>query len=539
MRRLALGLLVGICGAAVSVPARAATLFGFIDNPPPDTSIVQGANSAFLVQGWAAGSEGVGRVDVLVDGQVVASTNAFGQRPDVAAVYPALPDAPNFGWAVYIDSTALINGMHTISAVAVSAGDPTQTLVLGTRTVQVDNASLNLHPFGELEYPVDESTIPVVACAAKQTCTTPQVSPPVACETQTCAVTINRSNLNPVTGWVLDTGARQDLGQTAYVELLIDGVIIADTRRDCVLINGAYANCYGVNRPDVERRFPGFVNSDNSGFVFDFAVVDDGTGQLGIDVPSVSGTSNSVCLRQVTTIVPGKHDISIRAGDVAETVSDIGTPISVDFTTGCFTSPQTAIDKPGFGDVETPVENQLLSGTVAVSGWAFDPDGFSCDRLNRLSHVDIDVDGHYENIVTKQPCGNPCPPFANCTIVDPDCQPSSPGSNDGDNGVQWCLTRADVPVHDIRVPPSFTSSSACTDDPASWVAGLADVGWSFSLDTTSLSNSAHDMNVYASDCKGNRVLIGRRKFVVFNPPERQTVTATTSATVGTVVRHHP
>jgi hypothetical protein len=352
---------------------------------------------------------------------------------------------------------------------------------------------------------------------------------------------VNRSNLVPVTGWVLDTGARSDAGQTGYVQLLIDGVIIADTRQDCVELSGAFANCYGVNRPDVEKRFPGFVNSDNAGYVFDFAALDDGTGHLAIYIPSGSATTATICLRYVTTIVPGKHDVSIRAGDVAETVSAIGNPISVDFVTGCFSTPSTAVDQPGFGNVETPADGQVLTGTAEVSGWAFDPDGFSCDGTNSSSHIDVDIDGHYSDIVTKQPCGIPCPPDTNCPPpINTDCRPSAPGSNDVNANADWCITRADVPIHDIRVPGSFTSPNPpCNDSAASWIAGAAKVGWSFALDTTQLSNTAHDLNVYASDCRGFRTLIGRRRFVVFNDPTRQTVTSATArpGPAKTIERH--
>ncbi|HKB69463.1 MAG TPA: hypothetical protein VKH46_01380 [Thermoanaerobaculia bacterium] len=542
MRRFAFGLLVALCLAATSAPSRAATLIGSIDNPPDDSSIVQGANSAFLVQGWVVGSQGVGRVDVLVDGQVLATTNAFSQRPDIQAIYPAIPNSLNSGWAVYLDSTALINGMHTISAVAVGLSDggaAPETSILGTRSVQVDNASLNLHPFGDLQYPIDESTM-------RSICAVAQPSGPTTCQVSPCVnpgepppftLTIKRSDLNPVSGWVLDTGARGDLGQTGYVQLLIDGVVIADTRQDCVLINGGYANCYGLNRPDVEKQYPGFVNSDNAGFVFDFAAVDDGTGHLVIFVPALSTINEAnVGVRSVTTIVPGKHDISIRAGDVAETVSAIGTPISVNFTTGC--TGVTSIDHPAFGNVETPVNQQILTGTAEISGWAFDPDGFSCDSTNSFSHIDVDVDGHYTDIITKQPCGIPCPPDTNCLVVDPDCQPSAPGSNDNNAGTDWCLIRADVPVHDVRVPSGFVSPNPpCNDSAASWTAGLAKVGWSFALDTTQLANTAHDLNVYASDCRGYRTLIGRRRFEVFNDPSRQTVTAAAHSAPATVQRH--
>ncbi len=183
MRRFALGLLVAVCVAAPAAPSWAATLFGGIDSPPADPSIVQGANAAFLVQGWVVGSGGVGRVDVLVDGQIVTSTNSFSERPDVQATYPALPNSLNSGWTVYLDSTALINGMHTISATAVGissgGGTAPDTADLGSRSVQVDNASLNLHPFGALQYPLDESTM-------RSICGVAPASGPSTCQVSPC-----------------------------------------------------------------------------------------------------------------------------------------------------------------------------------------------------------------------------------------------------------------------------------------------------------------------------------------------------------------
>jgi hypothetical protein len=193
------------------------------------------------------------------------------------------------------------------------------------------------------------------------------------------------------------------------------------------------------------------------------------------------------------------------------------------------------VDQPAFGNIETPSNFQFLSGSTTVSGWAFDPDGFSCDSLSN-SHIDVDVDGHYVDIVTRQVCGVPCPPTG-CVVL-PNCEPESPG------GVaEWCGVRPDVPIHDIRVPPSFatgfTSHSCTTQDGASWIAGAAKVGWSFTLDTTKLANSAHDLNVYATDINCNRILIGRRKFVVFNDPTRGAITIPGEVHVAPVVRGHP
>ena len=72
---------------------------------------------------------------------------------------------------------------------------------------------------------------------------------------------------NFVKGWALDTSATLDRGQVAFVELLLDGNAIADTRRDCVHLGSAFLNCYGVNRPDVAAAYQGYVNADNAGSV--------------------------------------------------------------------------------------------------------------------------------------------------------------------------------------------------------------------------------------------------------------------------------
>ena len=61
------------------------------------------------------------------------------------------------------------------------------------------------------------------------------------------------------------------------------------------------------------------------------------------------------------------------------------------------------------------------------------------------------------------------------------------------------LFRPDVPPKDSRVPTAYA-------------------GFSYVLDTTLLSNSAHDFVVYVTDRSGHRTEIGRRRAVVNNNP---------------------
>ena len=115
---------------------------------------------------------------------------------------------------------------------------------------------------------------------------------------------------------------------------------------------------------------------------------------------------------------------------------------------------QTKGDQPAFGNIDSPTNYQYIDGTdFEIFGWAWD--------LQGVTTVQIDIDG--------QVVGN----------------------------AQFGLFRPDVRKIDPRVPSDYS-------------------GFSFVLDTTMLSNSAHDIVVYVIDRNGNRTEIGRRKAVVNN-----------------------
>jgi hypothetical protein len=181
-----------------------------------------------------------------------------------------------------------------------------------------------------------------------------------------------------VAGWALDVGARLDQGQVAYVELLLDGNILANTRTDCIQVGRNFINCYGINRPDVARSYSGYVNADNAGFSFSFALIrseTDPTGLIAIALP----TAEAQTFRVVGYTLPGKHDLAVRVGDVEETVTQLGA-MSVDVFCD-----QTQFDRAAFGYVDTPSNYQFINGIFTVFGWAVDLDG--------IQRVEVDVDG--------------------------------------------------------------------------------------------------------------------------------------------------
>ena len=168
----------------------------------------------------------------------------------------------------------------------------------------------------------------------------------------------------------------------------------------------------------------------------------------------------------------GKHTLAIRAGDEKETVTQFAA-ISVDVL--CDLGPFS--DRPAIGYIDTPSPYQFIKGVFTFSGWAFDPDSGGRAGANGIVRLDIDIDG--------QVVGSIFPPY---------------------------ISRPDVPAADFRVPA------------APGVFPLtAFVGWAFPFDTSRLSDSEHDLVVYAVDTPDARIgrpafrtEIGRRKFVVFN-----------------------
>jgi hypothetical protein len=454
---------------------------GFVDVPGTDGV---GANGSFPVVGWAIDDSGVvDHVDFLVDDQIVAGAVGNGQpssaiygttRPDVFAAFPDVPNSLNSGFRANIDTTRLIDGVHIISVRAFD--NQGESRVLGARTVQVINDGSNLPPFGVLDVPLDKASIlcgpPVqTKCSPKAPtgpppCTVSPCFPPGPSGQPPVPVSFYK---NVVAGWALDVGSALDKGQVSYVELLIDGAIIANTRRDCVQAGNILANCYGVNRPDVARAYPGYVNADNSGFLFLFALQQNpGNGLFDVLIPDPFGQPACVGL-----VASGKHTIAIRAGDEKETVTQFAA-ISVDALcdTGEF------FDQSAFGYIDSPSQLQFVKGVFSFSGWAFDYDnGGTSSNVNGITRLDIDVDG--------QVVGSLFPPFA---------------------------SRPDVPANDFRVPPTLTS-----------IGPTAFVGWVFNFDTTRVSDTQHDLVVYAVDTPiaatgrpAFRSEIGRRKFVVFN-----------------------
>ena len=323
--------------------------FGSIDIP--DGAAIYNASGSFPVVGWAADTDGIGRIDVLIDGGILQSAMYGDARPDVGNTFPDMPAANFSGYIANIDTTRIQDGVHLMDVVAIDRLGMSRKI--GSRQVQIFNSEANLKPFGYLDEPKPNAVLYGTLCG------TPPgggISPPVN----------PTAHITPVRGWALDLGSRQDLGRVSYVEMMIDGVRWASTD-DCAFssIFNAYVNCYGLPRFDVQRFYPTYPDSPHSGYLFTLDV----GALLALGVP------------------PGNHVLKVRVGDQQQTFTELPGPQGISVFFQCATDPVASIS----GFIDIPATFDYVKGNVTFLGWA-------ASEVDTVQSVEINVDGDFIGI---------------------------------------------------------------------------------------------------------------------------------------------
>jgi hypothetical protein len=193
--------------------------FGFVDTPADNTS---GVSGALILGGWALDDVGVTRVRIFRDpvagepGAIFIGDATFvdGARPDVAAVFPAFPNASRAGWGLQILTNALPGGGNGTYRLLVVAEDTEgHTTLLGTRTFTAANATATI-PFGNIDTP-------------------------------SAGQTVSGTIIN--FGWAL-TPPPAFIPSGSTIDVLVDGVVVGHPT-------------YGFARSDIDTFFPGYMNS--------------------------------------------------------------------------------------------------------------------------------------------------------------------------------------------------------------------------------------------------------------------------------------
>lgn len=340
---------------------------GWVDVPAGEG--FPGASGSLGVVGWALDDVAVDHIDFLVDSQIVATAIGYGlpgstafyggSRPEVRAAYPDVPNSLYSGFVANLNTTGFINGVHSLDIRATD--NLGASALIGSRTIQIVNNPANIGPFGFLDFPLDKSSL---ICSFGGGGGSP--SPPAP----------PGAIFNYISGWTLSTGTQPGLGSVVWVELRLDGGVIANTTRDCIQSGGKLYDCYGLNRPDVARVFPGYLNGDNAGYEFAIAFVPDLAldGFFDVAVPRSDGLLNITNFTRA-----GKHTLAVYAGSDEGLSREIAS-ISVDLNCDANGGNQSAI-----GYIDNPAVDSEVAGVLGIYGWAFDFQG--------VHHIEVDIDG--------------------------------------------------------------------------------------------------------------------------------------------------
>jgi hypothetical protein len=309
--------------------------FGYFDGVGDNLSQNVLSGTVPLI-GWALDDNGVLAVDVLVDSAFQGRARYGDTRPDVGALFSGFPDGVLAGWYFELDSTNFLNGEHVVTAQVISKSG--EVKLLNARVYQFDNNTHNLVPFGQIDRPSDNTDMH-----------------------GKCDLSAEPRRYIVISGYALDAGVEINDHGVGNVELLLDGAIIRSTRLHCVHhpVKGAYTDCYGQRRLDVERHFPRLRDAPNSGFRF---VIDVG------ELVNFGWTE-------------GHHTFTVRVIDIDNQVANIDT-LNADF----FCDPlQGQLDQGAIGAIDDVSERPQATGILVISGWALDPD--------RIERIKIYVDG--------------------------------------------------------------------------------------------------------------------------------------------------
>ncbi len=321
------------------------TPFGNLDIP--DLAAEYNASGSFPVVGWAVDTDGIGRINIMIDSGIMQSAMYGDARPDVGNTFPDLPAANFSGFIAEVDTTRIQDGVHLLEVVAFDRLGLSR--LIGRRQVQIFNNEINLKPFGYLDEPKRDAVLYGTRCNTTPVIFSPPVNP--------------SSHITPIRGWALDLGTRTNLGRVRNVELMIDGVRWASTD-DCSFsaVFNNFTNCYGLPRFDVQRFYPTYPDAPRAGYMFT------------LDVGALLALG----------VRPGAHTLKVRVIDQQQTQAEIPGPAGIPVFFECAENRVAAVQ----GFIDVPTSFDYVKGNVTFQGWA-------ANERASVAAVEILVDGDF------------------------------------------------------------------------------------------------------------------------------------------------
>ncbi len=434
---------------------------GSIDSPSSSFAY----RGAATFSGWFTYASGtIGGVSVYVDGTPEGAASASA-RPDVCALYPS-PSCPNAGWYYTLDTNTLANGTHTLTAKAISSDGHTYVLA---QTFHVQNfAGANTTTYATIEEPSAGGTY---------------------------------SGTLSVGGWAADLGTT-----VTSIGVTVDGV--------------SYGNAaYGFARTDV---CSGLALQGCPGIGF-FATLDttylaDGQHTLAIVINLAAG--QSVTKTQVFNVA----NLGSSANPV---LGVIDAPTANTTAVGAFaasgwalsktagdpvTSVTLKVDGSSFGTATYGATRADVCSAIAAAGcpgvgWNASLNSALLGNGQHILEITITTAaGHRASVNTVFTVANPATGPGHIQIDNP-----SSASNSFQGTVLfsgWALndnaavSSVSVTIDGVPYGTANTTSrpDVCVTYPGR--AGCPNVGWTFGVDTTRLTDGPHTLGITENNANG-------------------------------------
>jgi hypothetical protein len=355
-------------------PVAAGDIFGFLEPPVVPAATPAGSpplHGVIQVSGWALSDavDGIRRVTIQVDGVDIGEALYHRPRTIVSDLFPGLPNSDGPGFSYFLNATDFPNGVHEITAKVLDFDGDEVILDAVNTSGNVDGTGIQelfwtfntntLPPFGKINQPQRNTDLFGNCCRRDDTGACCELSASGFCLSN-LYTGITARPYSVVSGWALDLG--KEIGDTGvgWVELLVDGSLVSNTRRGCFfsMATGGLTNCYGLQRLDIENLFPFAIDAPTAGFRF---VIDVGA------------------LIRDRDFVQGAHVLTIRAGDIGNQTANIH-EIPVNFF--CLNNEDNL---PSFGRIESPRRDRPYADLMDFQGWAVDLDG--------IDSIEVFVDG--------------------------------------------------------------------------------------------------------------------------------------------------
>jgi len=320
----------------------------------------------YPISGWAIDDQAVrttvapdgklrADIDIMLDNRVIGQAIYPLPRPDVANMYPDVSGALNSGFLMNLNTANYTNGPHKV---AVRVWDTIgKSRIIGSRSIWIDNSYPTLAPFGRIDWPMSNGHFFSQKCGEP-----PIISPPPPVDPE--------DHMDWVAGWVIDQNDNPRFKGVKYVELMLDGVMLASTSRDCFYEDTLFyteVNCYGKERPDILYHYPQFTeDAKYAGYFF------------------IVNTKNLLDMG----IHRGLHYLSVRVGSL-----DPNRPAVIIDQVPVVLDCNDDLDDPSFGDLEYPENMRDMKGTELLKGWVID--------YHNVARINVYIDGILDGFVAE------------------------------------------------------------------------------------------------------------------------------------------